>query len=135
MKCSCRKGLRVVLIILVSLSVMGLSGCSQEAKKERHWRKGEKYFTENKFKEAIIEYQNVLQADPENPQAHYKLGVSYLKSSQIRQAYAEFLKSVELDPTLNDARLELGTLYLMSKDLPKAKEQAEGSLSLLRPGQ
>jgi Tfp pilus assembly protein PilF len=45
---------------------------AQEAKKGRHWKRGEKYFLENKFREAVIEYKNVLQIDPNNAGAHHK---------------------------------------------------------------
>ena len=123
MNISCRKGFATILIILVSLSMIGLSGCSQQAKKERHWKKGERYFTENKFNEAIIEYKNLLQIDPNDAKAHYKLGASYMKVGQFQGAYPEFLKSVELDPNLNDARLDLGGFYLLIKNPPKAREQ------------
>jgi len=40
--------------------LVALSGCSKEAKMERHWEKGEIYFSENKLKEAILEYKNVI---------------------------------------------------------------------------
>ena len=49
------------LVIVVCFVFAGLSGCSKEAKMEKHWKKGEKYFAETKFKEAVIEYKNVLQ--------------------------------------------------------------------------
>jgi tetratricopeptide (TPR) repeat protein len=87
------------------LIIFVLSGCGQEAKKERHWKRGEQYFTENKFKEAIIEYKNVLQIDPKNVKTRYKLGLSHLRVGQFRDAFSEFSKCVELDQDLIDARL------------------------------
>jgi len=118
---------KYVFLIILCLIFSGLAGCSTEAKKERHWGRGEKYFAENKFKEAIIEYKNVLQIEPGDVKARYKLGLAHLKVGQIREAYAEFSKSVELDPNLVDAGLQLGNLYLLSRDIPKAREQAEES--------
>jgi uncharacterized lipoprotein NlpE involved in copper resistance len=50
-----------IFIMLFCFIFSGLLGCSNEAKKERHWKRGEKYFSENKFREAIIEYKNVIQ--------------------------------------------------------------------------
>jgi tetratricopeptide (TPR) repeat protein len=74
------KWLRMSLIILFCFIVSGLISCSQEAKKECHWKRGEKYYSENKFKEAIIEYKNVIQIDPQNANAHYKLGLALLRT-------------------------------------------------------
>src|SRR5512145_1675849 len=64
-----------VCIVLVAGLLLGVAGCSKEAKLERHWKKGETYFTENKFKEAIIEYKNVIKLKPDHAQAYYKLGL------------------------------------------------------------
>ena len=63
-----RRWLKVISTILACIVFFGLIGCSKEAKKERHWKRGEKYFSGGKFKEAIIEYKNVLQIDPKDAQ-------------------------------------------------------------------
>ena len=84
-------------IALIAVLLLGLAGCSKEAKTERHWKKGESYFTENRLKEAIIEYKNVIKLKPDHAQAYYKLGLSYLRMGMIRDAYGAILKSVELD--------------------------------------
>ena len=51
-------------LVLFCIFFLMLSGCSPEAKRERHWKKGEQYFSENKMQEAILEYKNVIQIDP-----------------------------------------------------------------------
>ncbi|MDD2671674.1 MAG: tetratricopeptide repeat protein, partial [Syntrophales bacterium] len=102
-----------------------LVSCTAEARKERHWKKGERFFEEAKYKEAIIEYRNVLQADPKNALAHYKLGMSYLNSGSIREAFAELHRAVLLDGELLNARIHLGKLFLLSGKTDKAKENAD----------
>jgi tetratricopeptide (TPR) repeat protein len=111
---------KVVFLVLLCFIFAALIGCSKEAKKERHWGRGEKYFAENKFKEAIIEYKNVLQIDPADVKARYKLGLAHLKVGQLREAYAEFSKSVELDPNLVEARLH--GLQVVASGLPGVRE-------------
>ena len=124
-----RPGTGALLLLLSFFLLSSLSGCSQEAKKERHLRRAEKYFTAGQFQEAIIEYKNVVQIDPKDALARYKLGLSHLQVGQLREAYSEFSKSVELNPGLLEARFQLGSLYLLSRDLNKAKEQAESILA------
>ena len=114
--------------ILLALC-LAFAGCTKEQKMERHWKKGEKYFTENKLKEAILEYRNVVQLEPNNAKARYKLGLAYLRMGRLREAYGEILKTVEIDPQMLEARNQLGGLYLLSGDRAKAREQAEAILA------
>ena len=75
-----RRWLTVTFIILFCFILSCFLACSQEAKRERHWKRGEKYFSENKFREAVIEYKNVLQIDPNNAGAHHRLGLAFLRT-------------------------------------------------------
>ena len=125
-----RKNVSVLVCSVLLLALfLALSGCSKEAKMERHWKKGEQYFSENKPREALLEYKNVLQLDPKPRKAHYKMGLTYLRMGMIREAYAEISKTVELDPGMTDARNQLGQMYLLSGDRKKAREQAETVLA------
>ena len=65
-----RKWLKVISTILACIVFFGLIGCSKEAKKERHWQRGEKYFLKGKSKEATIQYKNVLQIDQKDAKVH-----------------------------------------------------------------
>ena len=82
-------------------------------KKREALEEGREYFAENKFKEAIIEYKNVLQSDPKDSNVRYRLGLSHLKVGQFQEAFSEFSKCVELNQDQMDARLHLGNLYLL----------------------
>lgn len=54
-----------LLLLLVTL-VGWTTGCSREAKRDRHWRRAETYFAAAEYEKALIEYQNVLRLDPTN---------------------------------------------------------------------
>jgi Tfp pilus assembly protein PilF len=125
-----KKGqLGVVYSIIILAIFLVVSGCSKEAKLERHWKKAEQYLAENKAKEAALEYRNVIKLEPKHAKAHYKLGLAYLRMGMFRDAYVEISKTVELDPGLLDARNHLGQLYFLSGDLKKAREQVEAVLA------
>ena len=82
--------------ILCVVFFAGLAACSKESKKESHFKKGETYLAENKFREAVIEFKNVLQIDPNDAKAFYRLGMAALGAGDPREAYAAFNKSIEL---------------------------------------
>ena len=123
------KLITVLSIFALIVLILGVSGCSKEAKKERHRKKAETYFSENKFNEAVVEYKNVIQIDPNDARAHYQLGLALTRVGRMREAFDSFLKSVELDQGFIDARLQLGTFSLLSKDIKMAREQAEKILT------
>ena len=110
--------------VLCMVLLAGMAGCSKESKKESHFKKGETYLSESKFREAVIEFKNVLQIDPNDAKAQHKLGMAQLGAGDPREAYAAFSKAVELDPNFLEPRLQLGRLYLMARDSEKAREQA-----------
>ena len=42
--------------------------CSQEARKARHLERADQYFDQKEYREAVIEYRNVLQIEEDNAQ-------------------------------------------------------------------
>ena len=85
---------RALVAVLCILLVAGFAGCSKESKKEGHFKKGEAYLAESKFREAIIEFKNVLQIDPNDAKAYYKLGMASLGAGEPREAYAALNKAI-----------------------------------------
>ena len=113
------------LLILVSL---GCGWSSPEAKKTKHRERAASYFENGQYQEAIIEYKNVAQIDPNDADAHYRLALSYLKLGgrhNLQAAFSELSKTVELDKTNHDAQLKLGGLLLSGNEPAKARERAE----------
>jgi tetratricopeptide (TPR) repeat protein len=124
-------------ILVVSVMVLlGMSlGCSTNPTetKAKHMQRGDRYFKEGRYNEALIEYKNVVQVDPKDPDGHYKLALAYLKVGglgNVRHGFAELSKTVEFKPDLSDAQLRLGELYLLSGDTKRARERAEIALEL-----
>ena len=119
----------VCALMMIIVLLVGAAGCSKEAKMERHWKKAEKYYSEEKFKEAAIEYKNVIKLKPTHATAYYKLAMCQLNTRMFKEAFAAMSRAVELDPKMIEARHHLGTLYLLSGQTDKAREQAMAILS------
>jgi tetratricopeptide (TPR) repeat protein len=118
--------------LALSLAVAGVLACQDsEAKLGEYLRRGDTYLEEKKFSEAILEYKNVLNIDPNHGPAHYGLARAYLGNNQPRQAYWELQETVRLDPANLDAQLQHGQFLLFGKqeDLEAAVLRAEEVLA------
>ncbi len=117
-----RPCLMVCLPILAALSF----GCtSDEEKLQDFMQKGDGYREAEQYKEAIIEYKNVLQIDPNVADAHRALAESYLKSGQLREGYWELSETVRLAPDDVDSRISYATISIAAKNFDEVLEQAD----------
>lgn len=122
----------IVSFLLVSLlGLLLLGGCADDAERIAEFmERGERYVESEEHEEAIIEFKNVLQIDPENAAAHEALSLSYLVVNKSREAYWEMSETVRLDPENIEARLRYGTILAAIGDHDVALEQAEGALRI-----
>src|SRR5215469_12748012 len=114
---------------LAALLIMGLllaAGCSRspEAQKARHLERGDKYSAREQYREAILEYRNVLRLDPANARAIRQLGIAYYELGELSQAFPYLLKTEMSAPDALDVRLKLGTIYLLGGKRDEAKREA-----------
>ena len=117
-----------LLGILITLILGGCDGFSPESKKAKHLQRGQASFDKQEYREALIEFQNVVQLDPRDADTHYRLALTHLKlggATNLQGAFAEFSRTVELDKTNRDAHLKLGELFLLGNEPAKAREQAD----------
>ncbi len=115
--------------ILVAVAALALgAGCarSPEAKKNRHLARGDKYFNNKQYREALIEYQNVLRIEPTNSRAIQRVGLSYHSVGDLRQAFPYLYKARQLDPTDENVTLKLASVYLVSGKPEEARSLATG---------
>src|SRR5437773_5552744 len=115
-----------LMLLLVVIGLLVAAGCarSTEAKKARHLARGDQYFAQTQYSEAILEYQRVLRIDPKDARVIKQLGVSFYRLDALGQAFPYLVKALELDPGDADIRVKLGTIYLQARQLEKAWEQA-----------
>src|SRR6266542_4583704 len=110
------------------LLIMGLlvvAGCSRspEAQKARYLERGDKYAAREQYKEAILEYRNVLRLDPANQRATVQLGLLHYQLGEVAQAFRYLLKAEQLSPDNLDVRLKLGRIYLLGDRAEEARRE------------
>src|SRR4030095_2160546 len=109
------------IVVFLTLLV-AIAGCSRSP--EAHLDRGDKHFAREQYREAIIEYRNVLRYDPANVQAIRQLGFAHYALGELAPAFGYLQRSKELDPTNLDVRQKLATLYLIGGRLAEAQQEA-----------
>ena len=121
----------VLFLVAMTAVLLLLGGCeSDEERIASFLERGEQYIDNKQPEEAIIEFKNVLQIDPENAAAHEKLSLAYLWVKKPREAYWELSETVRLDPQNIEARLRYGTVSAAIADYDLSLIQAEAVLQL-----
>src|SRR5215471_13283762 len=118
----------------VGFLVVGLLivvGCSRspEAQKARHLERGDRYAAREQYREAILEYSNVLRLDPANARAIRQLGLLNNQLGEAALAFRFLLKAQELTPDDSEVRLKLGGIYLLGGKRDEAREEATSVLT------
>ena len=110
-------------LLIVGLVVLTACSRSPEAKKARYLERGDKYVAHEQYREAILEYRNVLRLDPNDARANRQLGLSYYQLGELGQAFPYLLKTEKLAPDALDVRLKLGTIYLRGGKADEARRE------------
>jgi tetratricopeptide (TPR) repeat protein len=80
-----------------------------------HALRAESYVDDEKYPDAINEYQEVLKKEPGFPGVHFALGELYYKTQNTVQAEIELRKTLQEDPNHPLANYYLGELLLRSQ--------------------
>ena len=111
--------------MLLALALVLAAGCSRspEAQKAHYLERGDKYAAKEQYREAVLEYRNVLRLDPANPRAMRQLGIAHYQLGEPGQAIRYLLKAQELTPDDIQVRVKLGGLYLLAGKRNEAREE------------
>jgi Flp pilus assembly protein TadD len=124
MSSSARVGTVFLMIALV------LAGCARtpEAKKARYLERGNRYFKQEQYREAILEYRNVLRIDQKEPAATRQLGLAHYQIGQFGVAFRYLTQAQQLDPDNTEVRLKLASIYILAGRPDDATAQVEAVL-------
>jgi tetratricopeptide (TPR) repeat protein len=75
---------------------------------------GDEYYDKGMLAEAIEEFKEVLEIDPDDAETCYNLGNAYVDKEMFDEAISAYKKVIELNPGFIDAYINLGTVYLDS---------------------
>ena len=126
--CAHHGALWLALIALLTLTVVACSLTSDE-KKQKALERGERYAKQAKFNEAIIEFRNALQIDPQFAPVLHGLGRAYAAKSWFGDAWRELTRAQTLLPDSVPVAVDVGKVLLELGAWSEADEQAQRILS------
>jgi putative PEP-CTERM system TPR-repeat lipoprotein len=87
--------------------------------------RADRFFDQKKYREAVLEYRNVVDAEPKNLRALKRLGIAHFELNELGQAFVYLRRASELDPQDTQVRWRLGLLYALSREPQEARRHAE----------
>ena len=121
---------RMLLAALATAAALLAVGCtSTERARQQHLDRGDRYFAEQKFDEALIEYRNAIKEDPAFGEGRRALAETYFKLNQPERGFKEYMRAADLLPDRADVQVRAGNLLLLSGQFDEAKQRAEGVLA------
>jgi len=106
------------------------SGCfrDQHAAMMKYAKSGDEYAAAGKNAEAIIQYRNALEKEPQAGDVRLKLADAYLKQGEAAKGVQEYIRAADV-LTDSNVQLRAGALLLMARRFDDAKVRAEKVLA------
>jgi hypothetical protein len=93
------------------------------------FNKGNQYYDDGKFDQAVGEYEKIINLGIKNYQVYYNLGNAYFRQNQLGQAILSYRRALVLKPGDEDTEANLAFVKLFTLD--KLEEQKINPLSNL----
>ena len=115
--------------ILILLSVFS---CTQDPKtlKAKYQARGIDALTQNRVNEAVIDFENLVKADPGSGNSHFLLSRAFQKKGWIVDAVSETRTAVRLNPRLASAHLALAEYDFGTGQISGSLREARAVLTL-----
>ena len=119
-------------VALLALLLGGAAACSRdpEQAKRAYMESGNRYFQQKQYREAIVEYRNVLRLDAKSGEARKQLATSYLQTGDPVNALREQMRAADLLPNDLGVQVEAGKMLLLLGRFEDAKARAKQALSI-----
>ena len=121
---------RASFLVLLLVSNFA-AGCSRdpEAKKQQFLASGNKYFEQQNFAAAVIQYRNAVQIDGRFGAARLGLARAHEKAGAPHLAFQEYVRAADLLPDDTDLQLTAATYLLAARQFDEAKARADAVLA------
>ena len=91
--------------------------------------RGDTYFGQQKFADAILQYKIAIRTDPRFGEAHSRLAEAYAHIDDSRNAFVEYVTAADLRPDDNTAQIRAGNALLLMGYAKEAGQRADKVLA------
>ena len=121
------QGAKIMAGLLLLWTACGLLPvvCTAETLLEEYFRQGNKFYEDGNYREAIGEYQKIVQTGLKNGAVYYNLGNALLKEKQVGEAILAFERAKRLLPRDEDVAFNLD--YARALTLDKMEQATSGA--------
>ena len=95
-----------------------------------HYNQGESLRKNNRYNEALAEFQKAIDIKPDYARAYFGRGHVYRRTKQDAKAISEFQQAIKFEPNYKEAHYGLAIAYFESGDNSKAKASANAALKI-----
>ena len=106
------------VILLILLLASSVAGCQPQA--VQHYNRGVELQEEGNYEQAILEYTNAIELDPNFADAYYNRGIAYKNKGEFDNAIADYSRAIELDPNHTWAYYNRGNAYILKGEFDNA---------------
>lgn len=114
----------LVRVLLSVLAAFLFWGCSAESKRAKTLDRAAQYFKAMEWEKARIEYQNVLQTDPNHVEANERMGQIWLEQGSPMRAASYLSRLRTIAPGNQEMRLKLARIILALGGTAEARRDA-----------
>jgi tetratricopeptide (TPR) repeat protein len=122
------KPFRTTLAILGCIAALG-AGCRKTSTTE-HVKRGNAFFDDARYQEAIVEFRIALQADAKLGDVRRKLADAYVKVNDPRNALREYVRAADLLPQDADAQRMAARMLLLAGSFEDARARADRAIAI-----
>ena len=121
----------LVRALIPLLFALGVAACTRnpQAAKQKYMASGDQYLASGKIAEAVIEYRNAVQQDPQAGDARVKLADAYVTAGSGANAVEQYLRASDLLPEDSSVQVKTAGLLLLAGRFDDAKLWAEKVLA------
>lgn len=116
-----RKAFLILPFILFGCLLLGSLNCARKTADD-HFRAGTRFFAQGSYDEAIKEYKEAIEVDPNHVNSHLNLGAVYAKTGMFEEAKKEYEFVLRLNNMHIKAHYNLGILLAREGKKEEAKE-------------
>ncbi|MCH2187695.1 tetratricopeptide repeat protein, partial [Myxococcota bacterium] len=125
-----RKHWVAAIVCVLGLGLGGVGCQDSQEQLDGFLEQGNAYLEDEQYQEAIIEFRNVLQIDPNHVEGHRNLSKAYFKAEKVREGYWELSETIRLDPQDIDSRIQYTAIGMAGGRFDEVIESADEIIAM-----